>query len=49
MILESNVKGKDIAKMILNPDKFYFNREDIKEIGVVQEIDKKIEKTLKNF
>ena len=49
MILESNFKGKDIAKMILNPDKFYFNREDIKEIGIVQEIDKKIEKTLKNF
>lgn len=32
MLLESNIKGKDIAKMILNPDKFYFNRDEVKDM-----------------
>lgn len=49
MILESNVKRKDISKIIFNEDKFSFSLPELKVIGIDDDIDRKLEKTYKSF
>lgn len=49
MVLESNIKRTDISRIVFGEVRFHFNHAEIREIGIEDDIDKKLEKTYKNF
>ena len=42
MVMERNIKRKDISRIILNEKRFHFHYGEIRSLGIDDEIDKRI-------